>query len=156
MDRTRGTAGDLPATNSIFQRDRGLVCHGGSTVGIILSPDVVPGNSGSFSYAEWYLLPTVCVWRYLCLIDSWNARYEAQNTCRRYWLSSRPQVTRLGYCNPFLLLGTVFVSTAAGLFTRLNLDSSKGHWVGFQILSGAGIGFILQMVSRLLPPRDAY
>ncbi|CAD6593959.1 MAG: hypothetical protein ASARMPRED_008245 [Alectoria sarmentosa] len=65
------------------------------------------------------------------------------------------QVTRLGYYNPFLLLGTTLTSIAAGLYTTLTIYSGRAEWIGYQIISGLGIGFILQMpliaVQAVLP-----
>ena len=55
-------------------------------------------------------------------------------------------VTRLGYYNPFLFVGTTLTSVAAGLYTTLKTDSDRAKWIGYQVISGAGIGFILQMV----------
>ena len=55
-------------------------------------------------------------------------------------------VTRLGYYNPFLMVGTCLTSVAAGLYTTLSTDSDRTEWIGYQVISGAGIGFILQMV----------
>ena len=61
-------------------------------------------------------------------------------------LTPQFQVTRLGYYNPFLLLGTTLTSIAAGLYTTLTIYSGRAEWIGYQIISGLGIGFILQMV----------
>ncbi|MCJ1390773.1 hypothetical protein MMC18_003634 [Xylographa bjoerkii] len=58
-------------------------------------------------------------------------------------------VTRLGYYVPFLLVGTALVSIAAGLYTTFEVDTPRAHWIGYQVLSGVGIGFILQMVRNL-------
>jgi len=37
-------------------------------------------------------------------------------------------------------------SIGAGLYTTLTIDSSRATWIGYQIIAGLGIGFILQMV----------
>jgi hypothetical protein len=44
---------------------------------------------------------------------------------------------------PFLLGGTTIFAVAAGLITTLNIESSLGKLIGYQILAGAGIGFCM-------------
>ena len=60
-------------------------------------------------------------------------------------------VTKLGYYNPWLLFGTAMTSIGAGLYTTFKTDSGAAAWIGYQAISGAGIGSILQMV-RPTPP----
>ena len=55
-------------------------------------------------------------------------------------------VTKLKYYNPFILVGTILFTIAAGLFTTLKVDTPRPTVVGFQIISGAGCGTALQMV----------
>jgi hypothetical protein len=50
-----------------------------------------------------------------------------------------------GYYTPALILGTVIVSTGAGLITTFNLTTSEGSWIGYQILFGFGLGCSMQI-----------
>jgi MFS family permease len=53
-------------------------------------------------------------------------------------------VTKYGYYTPFIVGSVVFMSIGAGLLTTLTVDSSKGAWIGYQILYGFGSGFGFQ------------
>lgn len=58
-------------------------------------------------------------------------------------------VERLGYCLPFVVLGSIVNSVAGGLLSTLSPDTGSGKWIGYQILSGFGQGIGLQMVRGL-------
>jgi hypothetical protein len=58
-------------------------------------------------------------------------------------------VQRVGYCLPPALFGTMLGSIGAGLLSTLRVSSSVGHWVGFQIIYGVGVGSAAQMVNTL-------
>jgi hypothetical protein len=49
-------------------------------------------------------------------------------------------ISWLGYYNPFLLLGTMLVTIGSGLFTTMDIDTSSGRWIGYQIIFGFGGG----------------
>ena len=53
-------------------------------------------------------------------------------------------VTKLGYCNPWILAGCVLTSIAAGLYSTLKTDSAHPAWIGFQVLNGLGAGFSME------------
>jgi MFS family permease len=53
-------------------------------------------------------------------------------------------ITKLGYCNPWILAGAVFLSIAAGLYSTLEVDSGHAAWIGFQVLNGIGAGFSME------------
>jgi MFS family permease len=53
-------------------------------------------------------------------------------------------ITKLGYCNPWILAGCVFSSIAAGLYTTFKVDSGHAVWIGFQVLNGIGAGFSME------------
>jgi hypothetical protein len=53
-------------------------------------------------------------------------------------------ITKLGYCNPWILAGCIFSSIAAGLFSTLKVDSGHAAWIGFQVLFGLGAGFSME------------
>jgi hypothetical protein len=52
--------------------------------------------------------------------------------------------TWLGYYVPFVYLGTVLVCIGTGLLTTWEVDTSTSIWVGYQLLTGIGIGLTLQ------------
>ncbi|KAF6822248.1 HC-toxin efflux carrier TOXA 15 [Colletotrichum musicola] len=53
-------------------------------------------------------------------------------------------VARVGYYTPVMLFGTCVMATGAGLLTTLKVDSGPGHWAGYQVLYGAGMGMSFQ------------
>lgn len=53
-------------------------------------------------------------------------------------------VTKVGYFQPFMLLGTALLATGAGLLSTLVPSSGKGRWIPYQILAGLGIGVATQ------------
>ncbi|KAK4647871.1 uncharacterized protein QC761_105230 [Podospora bellae-mahoneyi] len=52
-------------------------------------------------------------------------------------------VTVLGKFRPFQFAGISLMTIAMGLFSLLDIESSKGHWVGFQVVAAAGGGLLL-------------
>jgi hypothetical protein len=52
-------------------------------------------------------------------------------------------ITVTGIHNPFLILGPAIAAIGSGLFMLLDENSSAGHWIGFQIVLGVGVGFCL-------------
>ena len=65
-------------------------------------------------------------------------------------------VGRLGYYLPWAIISGVLVSIGSGLFTTFTTSTSTGKWVGYQILTGAGRGCVVQMpiiaIQNALPP----
>jgi len=55
-------------------------------------------------------------------------------------------VGKLGFYLPWALASSILASIGAGLLSSLLPDSSTGTWIGYQIISGVGRGFGLQMV----------
>ncbi|KAK7981304.1 hypothetical protein PG988_003542 [Apiospora saccharicola] len=53
-------------------------------------------------------------------------------------------VTGLGYYSPFMIVGTIFMSTGAGLFYTFTPDAKPAAWIGYQVLFGAGVGMGMQ------------
>ncbi|MCJ1382448.1 hypothetical protein MMC17_005561 [Xylographa soralifera] len=52
-------------------------------------------------------------------------------------------VSKLGYYTPFLISGNALLIVATGLLTTLNVDTTTGEWIGYQILVGGGTGLAL-------------
>lgn len=65
--------------------------------------------------------------------------------------------SRTGYYTPFLLIGICITAVGAGLLTTLNVDTTTGMWIGYQILYGWGFGGCVQapnMAAQTVLPRD--
>lgn len=56
-------------------------------------------------------------------------------------------VQRTGYYLPEVLAGNAMVAVGAGLMIRMSPDTTEAYWIGYQILIGAGRGFVMQLVS---------
>ncbi|KAI1296126.1 major facilitator superfamily domain-containing protein [Xylaria venustula] len=54
-------------------------------------------------------------------------------------------ITKTGIAAPYLTVGSVIVTVAAGLLFTLDVGTSTGKWVGYQILAGFGYGLSLQV-----------
>jgi MFS transporter, DHA2 family, glioxin efflux transporter len=54
-------------------------------------------------------------------------------------------ISAYGHFVPFMIIGSVLSTIGAGLLYTLNTTSSSGHWIGYQILTGWGIGLALQV-----------
>ena len=52
-------------------------------------------------------------------------------------------VSRTGYFTPPSIVGCGIAVIGAGLLTTLDTDTRKASWIGFQFLTGIGIGFAL-------------
>ena len=66
-------------------------------------------------------------------------------------------ITRIGYYTPFMILGVCFTAVGAGLLNALQIDTSVGRWVGFQMVYGFGFGFCSQspnMAAQTVLPRE--
>lgn len=67
-------------------------------------------------------------------------------------------ISAKGYYVPFMWVGTSIYIAGCVLLRTLNINSSLGQWLGYQILTGAGIGLAEQVpfiaVQVVLPPSD--
>ena len=66
-------------------------------------------------------------------------------------------VTKLGYYNPWLFMGSAVMSIGGGVLTLLQVDSGISKWIGYQVIFGSGAGASMPMVvplsSSLTSPR---
>ena len=53
-------------------------------------------------------------------------------------------VTKLGYYAPPAIIGSAIGTVGCGLLSSLRVNSSAGHWVGYQIITSAGLGMAVQ------------
>ncbi|CAM1507597.1 Fc.00g072380.m01.CDS01 [Cosmosporella sp. VM-42] len=64
---------------------------------------------------------------------------------------------RIGFYTPFLIIGICVTAVGASLLTILQIDTTKGQWIGYQIVYGFGVGACLQapnMAAQTVLPRD--
>jgi hypothetical protein len=69
---------------------------------------------------------------------------------------SSAAVGRLGYYQPFLWIGAIFSTIGSGLIYTLQVDSPASHYIGYQVVAGIGMGFIIQtpvIVAQNISPR---
>ncbi|MCJ1476235.1 hypothetical protein MMC13_004901 [Lambiella insularis] len=52
-------------------------------------------------------------------------------------------VSKIGYYTPPLIVGTALTVIGYGLLTTLRHDTDTGKWLGYQIITGAGLGLTL-------------
>ncbi|KAK3681350.1 putative MFS transporter [Podospora appendiculata] len=65
---------------------------------------------------------------------------------------------KVGYYTQFAIAGTCLMSIGAGLLTTLEVDTSEGKWIGYQIIYGIGFGWCFQVpnlaIQTSLPKDD--
>ncbi|KAI1265484.1 putative gliotoxin efflux pump [Xylariaceae sp. FL1019] len=54
-------------------------------------------------------------------------------------------ITVTGIHNPFLITGPAIAAIGSGLFMLLDEQSTRGQWIGFQIVLGVGVGLCLSI-----------
>ncbi|KAK9490422.1 major facilitator superfamily domain-containing protein [Lipomyces doorenjongii] len=55
-------------------------------------------------------------------------------------------VQKTGYYLPEVIGGNALVAVGAALMSTMKPDTSEGQWIGYEILIGAGRGFVLQLL----------
>ncbi|KAJ7160525.1 major facilitator superfamily domain-containing protein [Mycena crocata] len=53
-------------------------------------------------------------------------------------------VTVIGYYVPMMILSAIFMATGCGLLSSFTPTTGHAHWIGFQVISGLGVGFGMQ------------
>ncbi|VUC21371.1 unnamed protein product [Clonostachys rosea] len=73
-------------------------------------------------------------------------------------IASGALVSATGYYQPLLIVGGVMATVGSGLLYLLDINSSTGQWIGYQILAGAGWGLAFQIpmiaVQGTVDPKD--
>ncbi|KAL1890872.1 hypothetical protein Sste5346_008013 [Sporothrix stenoceras] len=59
-------------------------------------------------------------------------------------VASSMLISKMGYYLPWAVVGTALSAIGTGLLSTLSPTTPTGHWVGFQILAGAGRGMVFQ------------
>lgn len=54
-------------------------------------------------------------------------------------------ISTFGHYVPFLMLGGILTTVGAGLIYILQIGSKSSHWIGFQVITGLGIGLVFQI-----------
>ncbi|CAF9939967.1 MAG: hypothetical protein HETSPECPRED_002117 [Heterodermia speciosa] len=54
-------------------------------------------------------------------------------------------ISKVGHYVPFLLVGSAIATVGAGLLYTLDIGTPSSHWIGYQALSGIGIGISIQV-----------
>jgi hypothetical protein len=54
-------------------------------------------------------------------------------------------ITKTGIATPYMAAASVIVTIASGLLYTLDIGTSTGKWVGYQIMAGLGYGLALQV-----------
>ncbi len=66
--------------------------------------------------------------------------------------------TKIGYYTPLAIFGSCLAAVGAGLLTTLHVGAPAGHWIGYQVVYGFGLGTSFQApnlaVQTALPPKD--
>ncbi|KAF4182882.1 hypothetical protein CNMCM7927_009424 [Aspergillus lentulus] len=60
-------------------------------------------------------------------------------------MASGALVRKLHYVPPWAIIGSVMTAVGSGLMTTFTADTSKGKWIGYQIIAGFGRGAALNM-----------
>ena len=53
-------------------------------------------------------------------------------------------ISATGYYQPFLILGSALTAVGSGLIYTLDIGTSTDKWIGYQVLTGVGLGFAIQ------------
>lgn len=53
-------------------------------------------------------------------------------------------VSKTGHATPTMLIGAAIGTIGCGLLCMLDLETSTGKWIGYQLIAGSGIAFSLQ------------
>jgi hypothetical protein len=54
-------------------------------------------------------------------------------------------ITAYGHYVPFMIAGGVLSTIGAGLIFTLDVNSPSSHWIGYQVISGVGVGLAIQV-----------
>jgi hypothetical protein len=58
-------------------------------------------------------------------------------------------ISKTGHYGPIMAVGSALSTVGAGLIYTLEIDSSSGKWIGYQVLLGVGLGLIFQIPSMV-------
>jgi hypothetical protein len=53
-------------------------------------------------------------------------------------------ITKTGHAVPFMTAGSTLSAISCGLFYSMDIGTSSGKWIGYQIISGVGVGIGFQ------------
>lgn len=65
-------------------------------------------------------------------------------------------VGKVGYFQPFLIIGSIIALIGSGFIYTLDIDSTPAEFIGYQVVVGTGIGIAIQVpviVAQSLSPK---
>ena len=66
-------------------------------------------------------------------------------SCSLFTIISGILITVLGHYVPIMIFSTVMATIGGGLIYTLDIGSPAGHWIGYQIIAGIGLGMGFQI-----------
>ncbi|KAJ6443725.1 Major facilitator superfamily transporter [Purpureocillium lavendulum] len=72
-------------------------------------------------------------------------------------LISAPGIVLIGWYQPWLMTGAALATIGSGLVYTLGIDSTKGQWIGYQIIAGIGTGLSMQppvIIANAITPKQ--
>lgn len=95
-----------------------------------------------------YLLPTILSQVIFIVMSGALCKFMSQAPIQILHRTATDHLTvqRLGYYLPFSIVGAVLTAVGGGLISTYTPQTSTGQWIGYQIILGAGRGFIMQIV----------
>jgi MFS transporter, DHA2 family, glioxin efflux transporter len=54
-------------------------------------------------------------------------------------------IGKIGYFQPFLIVGSMLAAIGAGLIYTFDLDTPPSKFIGYQVVAGTGIGLAIQI-----------
>lgn len=54
-------------------------------------------------------------------------------------------LAKIGYATPFWIIGGALGAISSGLFYTMDVDTSTGKWVGYQLICGFAVGGAFQV-----------
>ncbi|KAJ6579591.1 major facilitator superfamily domain-containing protein [Mycena vulgaris] len=53
-------------------------------------------------------------------------------------------ITAVGYYAPFMIVSSILMAVGSGLLSTFTVGTGHAHWIGYQVISGFGVGFGMQ------------
>ena len=66
-------------------------------------------------------------------------------SCSLFTIISGGLITVLGHYVPIMIFSTVMATVGGGMIYTLDIGSPAGHWIGYQIIAGIGLGMGFQI-----------
>ena len=100
---------------------------------------VTPTQSGLMN------LPSIISQILASVVAGLGGKYKPFSLRKHRIQAHKNTVQKLGYYLPFAVTGSTLAAVGAGAMSTFKPWSGAGHWIGFQILTGAGRGMVVQI-----------